>query len=530
MSKNQQEIVLLQEVLGIDLPDSYRKYINRKDLSEFGADLLFTPPVPVSLEITSAWGATEYLRTARPDLAKSYITIWIDSSEAFCFALDVTNQPTVPVVHIDLTSEKTPEKIFDTLDEYIQGIRGKYDAILQNHNPQLDYESRWYNKGCARLNYHMENPAFSYNHKTGGQIPRSHMWRPYRFCVQDVILGITVIRHDQRHNRLEADVFLTAEIPEYKTDSGCRALALILLSDAYQSGGSMEIRFTHNVEGGLVPAELCQMALTNGVELAHQAQGGITPKEAKNLYMALSDFNEEVRERILKLDEEGRLSAASVCYALHHGVWMSMEIDMIVKSSLFPDTILTGGFPAEACHLFQHDLFIARNAMMSGYLDRQLRRREHLGSPTAGGEEILELEDDEREVECEFVAEHGVLKFVNKEDTPMPVPWLDGASPVMEIPGGNSLWVFPKARDNEDLLRNFGIDMDEAIDFQQKTVNDGSGRVCILVTSDFKRLPLDELKEKASENNIGIIVCPEFINILDRHVINRFESLKVMRK
>jgi hypothetical protein len=529
MAETLEEIMLLQDILGIELPDSYKKYLGQTAFSQSRPDAFIIPGLPVSLEITSTWGATEYLRSSRPALDQSYITIWIDSSEEFCFALQVKDQTAAPVVHIDLTSEKPPEKIFDTLDQYLQGIRGKYDEILEKYNSQFDYGSRWFHQGLARLNHHMENPAFSYDHKTGGQIPRSHMWRPYRFCVQDVILGITVIRHDQRHNRLETDVFLTAEIPEYKSDSGCRALALILLSDAYQSGGSMEIRFTHNVEGGRVPAELCEMASEIGVELAHRDQGGITPKEAKTLYMALSDFDEEVRERILKLDEEGRLSAASVCYALHHGVWMAMEIDMIVKSSLFPDTILTGGFPAEACHLFQHDLFIARNAMMSGYLDRQLRRREHLPSATAEGDKIFELEDDERDVKCAFVAEHGVLKFANKEEMPMPVPWLDRASSAMEIPSGNALWVFAKARDNEDLLGNFGTDIDEAIEFKKNVYGD-NGRVCILVTSDFKRLQLDDLKNRAEENGIGIIVCPEFANILDRQVINRFESLKVMRK
>jgi hypothetical protein len=323
---------------------------------------------------------------------------------------------------------------------------------------------------------------------------------------------------------------LTAEIPEYEADSGCRALALIVLSDAYKAGGSMEIKFTKHVEGGRVPIELCGLAKKLEVDLKHADKSGITPREAKELYLALSGLRPEIRKKILAMENEKKFSAASVCYALHHGVWTAQELEVILYSSRFPDTILKGSFPAEAWHLFHHDLFCGRNALMGGYLDRQILRREHaVKEADENAYKVVELEDDEREVEIFFDADYCAKIYSNAENDAMRIPWLHNELQQSTPVNDQKLWVLLRARDTEDIKQKFDHDLNQAIQLKQNKAGTND-LICIMLSSDYKRLDMSGYTQKAAENNIGIILCPEFLNQLSQEVVQRFESVKVMRK
>src|SRR5947207_3379011 len=76
------------------------------------------------------------------------------------------------------------------------------------------------------------------------QLPRATDWRPYRFAIQDVIFFITVMRHAKEFNSIEIDVLLTAEIEGYEPLAGAKAVALMLLSEAFRVGSAMSLRFT----------------------------------------------------------------------------------------------------------------------------------------------------------------------------------------------------------------------------------------------------------------------------------------------
>jgi len=524
------DILLLEDLLNLKLPQSYiRAVAGQKKKGAQDQGILGLPLTP---DIDSAWGATEYLRNTRPDLPERYLVISFIGDVALCLETNHENFADAPVVGIHTENKDlSPGILTDSFERYLQNpnsVETEIGKILGGHKSMAD---QWFRHGLQRLDRHMQNISFQYDHKEGGQLPRSHVWRPYRFCVQDVVLGLTVIRHDRKYNRLEVDVFLTAEIPEYEYDSGCRALALILLSDAYKSGGSMEIRFTKHVEGGKVPDELCQMADRLGIRLSHARQGGISPAEAKRLYLALSDFSKKVADKVMSLEDEGRLSAASVCYAMHHGVWTAPEIDIILHGSRFPESILTGSLPAEVWHLFQHDLLIGRNALTGAYLDRQLSRREHSIEEQKQSESqtIVELEDDERSLQIDFEPKHWAKIYrLGPDEKPIAIPWLHNPSrPLMMLPD-QPLWVLLRTRDAYDLEFTFEKDITEAVELRQKE----NVQVCILVPGDFRRLAthFEHLRQQINDNNIGIIVCPEFIDQLDGEMQKRFESVKVMRQ
>jgi len=114
--------------------------------------------------------------------------------------------------------------------------------ILQlDPSPRAVVDQAEIDHGLDLLKSHMQryNEMFHYEHKTGGKLPANHDWRPYRYCIQDVLFGAVVVQHDRKYNRLKVDVFLTADLPEYDPLAPAHALAVFLLSEAYKCGGSL---------------------------------------------------------------------------------------------------------------------------------------------------------------------------------------------------------------------------------------------------------------------------------------------------
>lgn len=517
----QDQIDSIGLLLGISFPTAFKKSIANPDLSLPLEYQVLRPEL--TLDLDTLWGATEFLRLKRSDLGPNFAAIFLRGKNLICLDLKDENPEDAPVFEVDPFTSKPPQRLQDSFQKYLETLQ----IPAKQKEDRSHGADPWFLRGLSRLKWHMEHLPYQYDHKIGGKLPRSHLWRPYRFCVQDVLLGITVIRHDTRYNRLEADVFLTAQIPEYEADSGCRALALILLSDAYKSGGSMEIKFTDHVEGGRVPRELCNLALNLGVSLNHSEEGGITPKEAKALYLALSGLRPEVREKIMAMEAERRLSAASVCYAMHHGVWTAQELEAILFSSRFPDSILRGSLPPEAWHLFYYDLFHARNALMAGYLDRQLMKREHVLSKEENA--IVELEDDERDVEIEFDSDSCAKIYrLSQGEKDVLIPWLYRMPEGLLLSPDQTFWVLLRGREPEDLQRSLDADLTQAIELKQRTGLQDI--VCIMVPADFKRLETPDIAERAAEKGVSFVVCPEFVNQLDQEVNRRFELVRVMRQ
>lgn len=513
-----QEIALLQELLQVRLPHSHVELLTSRGGT--AAPFPFAG-LPLSLEPDSAWGATEILRASRPDLERNLVVLALANNQALCIRSD--NQNDGPLVAVDLDSDRPSEGVADSLAEFIRG-KGTWPKAPDQGELKGQAANEWFSRGLDRLQYHVNRLAFTYDHKKGGRLPRNHLWRPYRFCVQDVILGITVLRHNRRFNRLDVDVFLTASIPEYEADSGCRALCLILLSEAHKCGGSMEIHFTPHVEGGGVPSELAALAKDLGVTLEHVRQGGLTPQEAGRLYLALTGFRAEVRDDILSFGNEGKVSVPGICYAVNHGVWSVEELEVVIYTSQAPDRVLSGGAWPEAYHLFQDDLCCTRNAVMSGYLDRQILHREHL----AEGDRVIELEDDHQPVQIFFEPGTGLKCYgLKKGETAVPIPWLANDPGFDAIQGGETLQVLLRARESADLKQRMGDDLEAALALAGE---EKRRKTCIMVPADFKVLDLKEVSKRASQGGVGILLCPEFLNGLNQESMKRLESVRVIRQ
>ena len=519
-------IALIEALLSVKLPSDLRRLLQA---GAAGETLPFARPgLTATAEPDSFWGAAEYLRAARPDLQPCLLPIRMVGTLALCLDLkdpDPAQQP-APLVSVHLDGLQAPELVSESLERYLAAFSGDppQDLWLDGLTSETPADP-WFRNGLERLDAHMESLAFEYDHAKGGSLPRSHMWRPYRFCVQDVVLGISVIRHNRRYDCTEVDVFLTARIPEYEADSGCRALALQILSDARQCGASMEVRFTRHVAGGRVPEELCALAASLDVRFKNAGQGGITPAEARRFYLALTGFAPGLIDWITDLESRGAVSSTGLCYAVHHGIWSRGEIEVLLKSARSPALFFGGGHLPENWHLFHEDLVCARNALMSGLLRGALRRREHR---VAGQDDALvELEDDERQVDGAYDARFALQRFVLKDaPTDTPLPWVHPAHKTA-FSNTSELRVLLRGRDPGDFKHGLEADLARA---RRLGREDPTGPpVFVLVPADAVAAGAAASGLSDSGVEVGLFVCPLTVHQLDEDVVKRQEAMKVMR-
>ncbi len=372
--------------------------------------------------------------------------------------------------------------------------------------------------------WHVEQ--YNRNYRDQERLPKNFNWRPYRFCVQDVILGLVAVKHVRKGNYLEVDVCLATDVNIFPPLSGVKVVTSFILSEAFKCGGSMEIRFTFNVQGGRVPTEICSLAYEHGIKLKHIWKGHITPAEARELYLAVTDFSQPAVEKIKQLAVETELSPERVCYMAHHGIWTVGEIESILLGSTFPNRLLLGDSVPELRHLFLTDLVHARAALLGGFLDRKLELKERGDESQA-----VELEGDQRIVDIEFDPRYYAKVYQSEEQ--LPVPWLQNAE--LTIPPGEQLVVMVRARNSADLELNFAEDCKTASEMVQmyQTEADRKTHYCSIVPRDIEELTKEQrdgMRKTAELSGTNLIICPETVRGLDEDATWRLERSRTLRR
>jgi hypothetical protein len=228
--------------LGLIFPEEYRKFIIRygfvaqNDLVLFGLGTpVFKPP-----NVESAYLLTLAFCQGAPDTLLPFH--FLHKGEFASLDCSSSNNEARVVLwdtSKDLTIDEPPE---------ISRSFGEYIFKIISEKSERD-------RSLSRLEEYVNKFAVSHNysHADGGNLPSNHEWRPYRYCIQDVLFGSVVVQHDRKFNRLNVDVFLTADIPEYDPLAPTQALTAFLLSQAFKCGGSMEIQFTEDGKPSKVP-------------------------------------------------------------------------------------------------------------------------------------------------------------------------------------------------------------------------------------------------------------------------------------
>lgn len=375
-----------------------------------------------------------------------------------------------------------------------------------------------------RFEEHVER--YDRRYRSKNRLPKNHVWRPYRFCVRDVVLGLTVVRHHRKDNLLEADLFLTTDLPQFEPHVGAKITTLFLLSEAFKCGGTMEIRFTETVWHGRVPEQLYDLAFDKGVDLNHVFEGHITPSESRNLYLALTDFSKEAEAKVRWLAKEDRISSERVCFMVHNGVWSLEEIESIILGSDRPERILLGKSVPEHRRLYLNDLIHARVALLGSFLDRKLAFRER-----GNEEKAFDLEADERRFNTSFDPQF--FAKVCQPEEPIPIPWTNGSGDENWVFEGEQLVVMVRPRTSAELLLHFQEDLERAGEMRETYGIEESNHFFILTPRDFMDLPEERRKdflEEARKKKVEVMVCPETVDGLDADAMDRLNRSRVIRQ
>ena len=85
-------------------------------------------------------------------------------------------------------------------------------------------------------------PAYEETYLSKEKRPRDFVVRPVRIACQNVIVALGAIAQDASFDGLSVTAWQTCEVPHVATHEANRALAALTLADAFQNGGTMEIR------------------------------------------------------------------------------------------------------------------------------------------------------------------------------------------------------------------------------------------------------------------------------------------------
>jgi hypothetical protein len=271
-----------------------------------------------------------------------------------------------------------------------------------------------------------------------GKRPRSYVIRPVQVACQNVIIGLATFQHESTFDGLRVQIFLTCEAPHLATHEANRALTALMLCDAFQNGGTMEIRFGERRRERPVPHGLKRFARCHGFEIGVEDRCAISPAEARQLFLAVTPMPDGLWCRALDFLDRGLASPERLCFTLLSPVWHAIELDYLLATCSRVTSILGGGVESALRHDRLAELEVARAAVMIGVLCRRLDGT-HEG--TRSDDEIHALEDDQRGITWTLDGDMGAVALSGLAAGR--VPWSSG-QPV-EVGADGDLLVIPRA-------------------------------------------------------------------------------------
>ncbi|WP_206487888.1 hypothetical protein [Rhodococcus sp. KRD162] len=356
-------------------------------------------------------------------------------------------------------------------------------------------------------------PAYELSHLRKEKRPRDFVVRPVRIACQNVIVALGAIAHDSSFDGLTVPAWQTCELPHVATHEGNRALAALTLCDAFQSGGTMEIRFDRkarivhkgrplDLDGHpekAVPASLRRFGRAVGVSLGSDDPATISPREARDLFLAITPMPDGLRGRVSDAVHNRGIAPERICFLLLSQVWREIEMDYILATTGRTTSILSGGAQWTDRFARQAEAEICRGAVTTGMLFRRLNATDNA---TGGCGVVRVVEDRTKGISWELRPEVGAVTLTGL-DPSEPVPWTFLAA------GVQTLTVFPRSAISAEIVR----EIVEA---------DVPGDSAILTPAD------TELKGEVP-SQIRVLRCPDRLADIDKSVEDRLLKSRISR-
>lgn len=356
-------------------------------------------------------------------------------------------------------------------------------------------------------------PAYERSHLDKEKRPRDFVVRPVRIACQNVIVALGAIAHDSTFDGLSVPAWQTCEVPHVATHEANRALAALTLCDAFQSGGTMEIRFDRKariVHKGnaldypghpemAVPASLRRFGRTVGVFLGAEDAAAISPREARDLFLAITPMPDALRARVEDAVRNRGIAPERICFLLLSQVWREVEMDYLLATTGRSPSILSGGADWTDRFARQAESEICRGAVTVGMLFRRLNATDNA---SGGGEVVRVVEDRTKGIVWDIHQDIAAVTFTGLDPSD-PVPWTLGTSTA------GILTVFPRSTIGEDVLGEI-------------VAADVPGDKAVLVAADAPT-------PSAMPSSVRVLRCPDRLADIDKSIEERLLKSRISR-
>jgi len=387
------------------------------------------------------------------------------------------------------------------IDQRFQGATLDSDAVeyLDSVVRELDARSSGLEKVKRR--------AQSYYQKfvTNGVRPRAEDLRPVQLACQNVIVGLATLCQDPTFDGLRVLDYLTCEVPHLATHEANRAMAALLLCDAYQNGGTMEIRFGSRYREEPVPPALGRYGRSAGLDLGVDDLHAITPVEARELFLTVTPMPDDLRARGHDLIDRGVITPERLCFTLMSQAWYAVELDYIIATSSRVTSILEGGAPFDLRRERLAEAEVCRAALMTGML---LRRLDSPDAASQSSGNVRAFEDGSIGITWAIREDLGAVAMTAVPEGAL--PWAAPEHDPLVMTRDGLLIVVPRALptpNDHQLVQTLKADYPTAI-------------VALLVPSDMF---------DAIAAGVPVLLCPDRLGELDTEIEGRLSKLRVGR-
>lgn len=340
------------------LPPEWQRWCGRHGwLRQADADweLLGLTPAPSGLDAAALLAG---MRFTFPGFPPDLVPIeQLPERQLACLEINGSDDPPVVIVDLDdgqTWTERQPAAA--RFSQYAEDFTEQARA-LRRVGGFLDREKR----------------AIDSGRRAADQAPRPDDWRAYRFCSQNVVVAVVVLRHNRDDGVLDIGACLVAALSRLDPDAPARALCTLLLAEAYRAGGDLSMRFLKGSRPGAenvaIPWPIVQWAGRAGVELERNS-GQISADEALRLFIESVHVSDRLRSRLR--GESSRPDTAAICYGVASGLWHPAEAEVLLAWSDHPGRLLRGSTESLDRASFSGDLLDIRSALLVAAVVRRV--------------------------------------------------------------------------------------------------------------------------------------------------------------
>jgi hypothetical protein len=479
---------------GLRPPESLAPVLSDGTVRDRLGNLIYWSGAPSSRQNSLDWGLSLLADAVMPAPPSLLPLLPVDDASIAC------------VVCLPLEVEPCEQELFEVVRWHL----GKIDPELQGAS--LDKDAVAYLKSVAEElgdraaildKIRKEAGTYYKTHVEAEVTPRGHELRPVQLACQNVILGLATLQHDASFDGLRVVNYATCEASHVATHEANRAMAALLLCDAFHNGGTMELRFGRRGGKEAVPPALARFGRTLGLDLGANGSS-ISPEEARQLFLAATPMSDDLRSRSFDLFDRGIISPERLCYALMSGAWKPIELDYILGTSSRSPSILRGGasFETRSARLAESET--CRSALMAGMYQRRL---DNADAPAKSGKSVRVFEDSVAGVSWAVLEDAGAMLLAN---IPLgPPPW-SARKVDLSSEHDASIIVVPR-----------GLPLPGDYETVQALQSEFPDTLCALL------VPVDMIDVVPPD--LTVLVCPERLGELDGEIERRLAACRTGR-